>query len=213
MKSDAGKIPLTAGIGALCYHWCMTQPHSVFRLALIPLAILAVAAFAQREAAPRVVRLDPAVRDSMSTIFARFNRGWDQQQDLNTMERMLGTVRPGTLEYLGCLAGEVRGDTVVVTHLVDARRLRQLPQAVTGQCDSIPEIVGTWHTHPYHADTLNRARKSRELSFLDLKTFEESAWAVQLMIWDVDSLDAATKDTAGDVRHPAALDLQMAPPR
>ena len=68
----------------------MTQPRSVFRLALIPLAVLAVAAFAQREVAPRVVRLDPAVRDSMSTIFARFNRGWDQQQDLNTMDTHVG---------------------------------------------------------------------------------------------------------------------------
>jgi hypothetical protein len=187
-------------------------PAGLRPIVLLVLAAALAGDVRPHPSAPTVVRLLPSARDSMSRVFARFNQGWDQQQDLNTMERMLGTVRKGTLEYLGCLAGEVRGDTVVVTHLVDARGLRQLPQAVTGRCDSLSGIVGTWHTHPYHADTLNRAKKSPELSFLDLKTFAASEWAVQVMMWDVDSLDAATKDNAGDVRHPAWLDIAPAAP-
>lgn len=190
----------------------MTSSRRAVRLAALVVLVMFLAASARRRASTgAVVRVSALVRDSMSVIFARFNVGWDQQQDLNTMERMLGTVRKGTLEYLGCLGGERRGDTVIVTHLVQARGLRQLPQAVAGRCDSLPGIVGTWHTHPYHADTLNRAQKSRELSFLDLKTFAESEWAVQLMIWDVDSLDAATRDSAGEVRHPALIEFVRPP--
>lgn len=185
------------------------------RLLLLGVAVLLFSAFHPSAASSRaagVVRLDLAARDSMTRIFLRFNAGWDQQADLNTMERMLGTVRPGALEYLGCLAGEVRGDTVHITHLIGARRLRQLPQAVTGRCDSIPGVVGTWHTHPFHPDTLNRALKSRVLSERDLQSLQESPWRVQLMMWDADSLDAALRSDAGAVEHPASVEVVGAAP-
>ena len=53
------------------------------------------------------ITLSRAVLDSMNDIFEESNRNWDKLQDLNTMERMLGTVRPTQKEYLGCLQGSV----------------------------------------------------------------------------------------------------------
>ncbi len=192
-------------------HASRTTVTSLRRFLPIALALIG-GAWAARPlprgaSAPTVVTVRAGVLDTMGLVFERFNRNWDQQQDLNTLERMLGTTRPVTLEYLGCLQGEVRGDTVVVDGWLPARRLRQLPQAVTGRCDSLPRVVGTWHTHPYRPDTLNRPIKAPSLSAQDLQTFAESPWAVSLVLWDVDSVDAATKNAAGDLRHPAAVSV------
>ena len=101
--------------------------------------------------------LPRAVLDSMNVVFAESNLNWDKLQDLNTMERMLGTVRPTQREYLGCLQGEVAPPIVTVDGYVPARNMRRLQLAVTGSCDSIAGVIGSWHTHPFHADTANRA--------------------------------------------------------
>jgi len=115
-----------------------------------------------------------AVLDSMNVIFEESNRNWDQLRDLNTMERMLGTVRPTQKEYLGCLQGTVDVAAVTINGFLPARRMRQLQLAVSGTCDSLPHIIGSWHTHPFHADLENRPLKSRELSPQDLATFAAS---------------------------------------
>ncbi len=154
--------------------------------------------------AARILVLPTAARDSMGGIFATFNAHWDELADLNTLERMLGTVRPTQREYLGCLQGRVSGDTVWVDAWVPAAGMKQLQLAVTGSCDSVPRLVGTWHTHPYHADLNNLPIKERRLSPQDLETFGASALDATLVVWDVDSIDVATK-RGRSVAHPARL--------
>ncbi len=154
--------------------------------------------------AARVLVLPKAARDSMGGIFTMFNAHWDELADLNTLERMLGTVRPTQREYLGCLQGRVSGDTVWVDAWVPAAGMKQLQLAVTGSCDSVPRLVGTWHTHPYHADLNNLPVKERRLSPQDLETFGASTLDATLVVWDVDSIDTATK-RGRDVTHPARL--------
>jgi hypothetical protein len=124
--------------------------------------------------------------------------------DLNTLEQMLGTIRPTQREYLGCLQGMVEPDTIRVDGWVPAAEMRQLQLAVTGSCDSVPRVVGTWHTHPYRADLENRPIKERRLSSQDLETFRQSPYRVTLLMWDQDSLDAAVKQR-GRVVHPVVV--------
>jgi len=80
-----------------------------------------------------------------------------------------------------------------------------LQLAVTGTCDSLPRIIGSWHTHPFHADQDNRALKSRQLSPQDLATFAASTDQVAIIMWDRDSLDAAVKAPDGSIIHPASI--------
>jgi len=180
--------------------------RSMSRAALAGVLLLLSAAAPTGE--PRLegsVTLSRAVLDSMNDVFEESNRNWDKLQDLNTMERMLGTVRPTQKEYLGCLQGS--GDVAVVTvnGFLPARNMRQLQLAVTGTCDSLPRIIGSWHTHPFHADPDNRALKSRELSPQDLGTFAAGTDRVVIIMWDRDSLDAAVRAPDGSIIHPASI--------
>lgn len=154
-------------------------------------------------APPTVVLARPA-RDSMSVVFARFNEHWNELGDLNTLEKMLGTVRPTQREYLGCLQGTVTGDTVHIDGWVPAADMKQLQLAVAGSCDSVPRLIGTWHTHPYRADLQNLPIKEPRLSAQDLETFARSPLAVTLVMWDADSVDAAVRAGQGIV-HPASV--------
>jgi hypothetical protein len=89
--------------------------------------------------------------------------------------------------------------------LASARELRQLQFAVAGSCDAVDDVVGTWHTHPYRADSAGHAQKERGLSALDLRTFAAASDLVVIVMWDVDSLDVAAKRSDGTVHHPAPL--------
>jgi hypothetical protein len=181
---------------------------SLTAVARVPLVALALAWLTPRTRplpdAPLVVLARGAV-DSMNAAFARSNEHWNELADLNTMERMLGTIRPTQREFLGCLQGEVRGRTVRVDGWVSARDMKQLQLAVAGSCDSVARLVGTWHTHPYRADLQNRPLKERELSRRDLETFDSSGLAVTLVMWDQDSLDAAVHLPGEPVFHPAGV--------
>lgn len=157
--------------------------------------------------APAIV-LPRSVRDSMTVVFRTYNRNWDQLADLNTMEKMLGTIRPTQREYLGCLIGRVDGGTVYVARWVPARGMKQLQLAVGGSCDSIPGVVGTWHTHPYRADLNNLPVKEPALSAQDLETFARSRWAATLVMWDEDSLDAAARGADGGLSHPVPVRIE-----
>ena len=179
---------------------------------LLPLAApaaLLVAALAceTRPAEERgpVVVLARAARDSMNAAFARSNEHWDELADLNTMERMLGTIRPTQREYLGCLQGEVQGQTVRIDGWVPARGMKQLQLAVAGSCDSVPRLVGTWHTHPFRADLHNQPVKERQLSPQDLATFGAMRLGVTLVMWDRDSMDGAVRTRSGEVVHPVRV--------
>ena len=149
--------------------------------------------------------LQRAVRDSMSATWRDNNRHWDELADQNTLTQMLGTGKPTQHEYLACLMGRVARDTLWIEGAAAARRLKQLQFAVTGDCDALPGLVGTWHTHPYRAGQDGLPVKQRELSRQDLDTFAASRDLVTLVMWDADSLDAAAKRPYGGVRHPAAV--------
>jgi len=153
---------------------------------------------------PAIV-IPAAVRDSMNTVFLASNQHWNELRDLNTLERMLGTVRPTQREYLGCLQGTEHGGVVRVDGWVPARDMKQLQLAVAGSCEGVPRLVGTWHTHPYRADLQNLPLKERRLSSQDLETFRTSGYAAAIVVWDVDSLDAAVRAPDGATRHPVAV--------
>jgi hypothetical protein len=150
-----------------------------------------------------VVVLPAPIRDSMSAVWTENNRHWNELSDMNTLTQMLGTGKPTQREYLGCLTGYAARDTLWVRHIVPAADLKQLQFAVAGDCSSVAEVVGTWHTHPYRADPAGHALKERGLSALDLKTFAAARDLVTMVMWDADSLDLATKRPEGGVRHPA----------
>ncbi len=152
-----------------------------------------------------VIAIPGAVRDSMNAIFLRYNEHWDQLTDVNTLTQMLGTGRPTQREYLGCLRGHVSRDTLWVTDWEPARDMKQLQFAVAGSCDHLTDVVGTWHTHPYRADLHGAAIKESSLSKQDLATFTAGRDRVVLIVWDVDSFDAAARSADGPVLHPSLV--------
>ena len=156
----------------------------------------------------QVVILPAQTRGLMSALWVENNRHWDELADQNTLTQMLGSGRPTQREYLGCLLGEVAGDTLFVRRLVHARHLKQLQFAVAGDCLGVERLVGTFHTHPYRADPAGRALKERGLSPLDLRTFAAATDLVTMVMWDLDSLDVATKAVDGSVRHPATVQVR-----
>lgn len=159
-------------------------------------------------AAPGVLVMAPQVRDSINTIFLRFNKHWNELGETNTLTQMLGTGPPTQHEYLGCLVGHASGDTVWVTSWAPARDLKQFQFAVTGSCDSVADMVGAWHTHPYRAAPDGHALKEPGLSPHDLTTFSQGHDRVVIAAWDVDSLDAAVRAGDGTIRHPATVVVQ-----
>jgi hypothetical protein len=174
---------------------------------LIAAAALVLPPVPGTPAEPLVV-LRREARDSMSAVYRTYNRNWDRLAELNTLEKMLATVRPTQREYLGCMLGRTDGRVIHVDRWVPAKGMKQLPLAVTGSCDSLPGVVGTWHTHPYRADLENRPVKERSLSRQDVATFAESGWAVTLVMWDEDSVDAAARDSGGTIWHPVAVRIE-----
>lgn len=154
------------------------------------------------------VVLPAELRGRMDAIWVENNRHWDELAGQNTLTQLLGTGKPTQREYLGCLTGEVRGDTLFVRRLEPAADLKQLQFAVAGTCDGVAQVVGTFHTHPYRADPTGRPLKERDLSTLDLATFAQAPDLVALVMWDRDSLDIATKASDGSVRHPAGLTVR-----
>ena len=155
-----------------------------------------------------VVVVSPDLRGLMSALWVENNRHWDELADQNTLIQLLGTGKPTQREYLGCLSGDVAGDTLFVRRLVHARNLKQLQFAVAGDCEGVPDLVGTFHTHPYRADSAGRAVKERGLSPMDLRTFTQAPDVVTIVMWDLDSLDIAAKSPDGSVLHPVPLTVR-----
>jgi hypothetical protein len=175
------------------------------RVPLPLVAFLAVSLGAPPPPTPSVVVLPADLRGLMSALWVENNRHWDELADQNTLTQLLGSGKPTQREYLGCLVGDVSGDTLFIRRLVPAEHLKQLQFAVAGDCDGVERLVGTFHTHPYRADSAGRAVKERGLSAMDLKTFAAAPDMVTMVMWDLDSLDVATKAGDGGVRHPMPL--------
>ena len=154
---------------------------------------------------PAIVVIARPVRDSINAIWLRNNLHWNELTDQNTLTQMLGTGKPTQHEYLGCLIGRVSGDTVYVTGWRPSRHMHQWQFAVTGDCKHTQQLIGTWHTHPYRADTANRPLKERVLSATDLATFSKGQERVVIAAWDADSVDAAVRARDGTIRHPAVV--------
>jgi len=181
---------------------------------LLCLALAAGVPLAARRPGPAtIVVVERPVLDSMSAIWTSGNANWDQLADLNWMERSLGTVRATQREYLGCLQGELRGDSAIVRGFVPARNMKRLMLAVTGDCSGVAGYLGTFHTHPYLADTQNRATKQRFLAPQDLMSFRDSEDRLALVVWDVDSLDAAIRVSDDSILHPALVVVREAAER
>ena len=158
---------------------------------------------AQEPARPiTVVVIPAAIRDSMSLLWAQSNRNWNDSSQAAATLSQFAAARP-TRAYFGCLTGDVAGDTVLVRHLMPAANVRRGQFSITGDCSNVPQLVGTWHTHPYRAGFEGHAIKERALSGVDLRTFTAGNDLVTVVLWDADSLDLATKGPAGQLRHPA----------
>lgn len=152
-----------------------------------------------------VLAVVSAVWDSMDAVWSRSNEHWNELGDQNTLTQMLGTGKPTQVEYMGCLSGSIIGDTLWVREWAPAREMKQLQFAVTGRCDHMRNVVGTFHTHPYRADSAGAALKEPGLSAQDLKTFAAGRDRVIIVVWDVDSIDAAIRAADGSIVHPAPI--------
>lgn len=155
--------------------------------------------------APVTIVLDTGVRDSMNAIWSRSNLHWNELSDQNTLTQLTGSGKPTQREYMGCLRGRRYGGTIRVFATEPAHDMRQLQFAVTGNCNGVQDLVGTWHTHPYRADSTGHALKEPGLSRQDLATFAGGLDEAVVAVWDVDSMDAAARDMDGTVLHPVDL--------
>src|SRR5437899_9757595 len=81
-----------------------------------------------------VVILPTQTRGLMSALWVENNRHWDELADQNTLTQLLGSGKPTQREYLGCLVGDVSGDTLFIRRFVQAKHLKQLQFAVAGDC-------------------------------------------------------------------------------
>jgi hypothetical protein len=176
------------------------------RLAAFFASLVVVAAASHRAHDPVIV-IAPAVRDSLNSTWSVANRHWNEISDQNMLTQALGTGgRPTQKEYLGCLIGDTDADTFHVIGLVPAHDMKRFQFAVTGSCDSVPGVIGTFHTHPYRAaPTGDAPLKEPGLSKQDLMTFMGGTDRALIVVWDVDSLDVALRSTDGRVVHPALL--------
>jgi hypothetical protein len=172
-------------------------------LAIAAASLLALGA--RRRADDPVIVIPPAVRDSLNSVWTQANLHWNEIADQNTLTQALGTGKPTQKEYLGCLIGDANADTFHVIGWVPAHDMKRFQFAVTGSCDSIPGAIGTFHTHPYRADSAGGALKEPGLSAQDLMTFTTGGDRALIVVWDVDSLDVALRASDGHVVHPALL--------
>lgn len=183
-------------------------------LALLPFVLApphggapALSSPAGGDAVEAVVLPEP-VFESMNDRFLENNEHWDEApvRKGSARFRMPGTGRHTPLEYMGCLQGEVEGDTLRIRGWTEARDLVQFQFGVDGSCDHVRDHVGTWHTHPFRIEVVGGDPvKERSLSPADLETFGEGGDLVIVAVWDVDSLDVAARAAGGGVEHPAPL--------
>lgn len=153
---------------------------------------------------PAVVITD-SVRAEMDSIFRESNTHWNELAGESQLAQMLGTGRPTQREYMGCLHGRAAGDTIWVYRTSPAHGMKRFQFAVAGTCDHVPDLVGTWHTHPFRAALDGNALKERTLSAKDLGTFATGSDRALVVVWDNDSTDVAVRTVNGSIKHPSAL--------
>lgn len=167
--------------------------------------LIAIAGGAARLPRDPAVTVPSSVRDSLNSVWMQANLHWNEIADQNTLTQALGTGKPTQKEYLGCLIGDTDGDTFHVIGWIPAHDMKRFQFAVTGNCDSVPGAIGTFHTHPFRAGPAGETLKEPGLSAQDLSTFTDGTDRVLIVVWDVDSLDVALRASDGRVVHPALL--------
>lgn len=192
-----------------------TSRHRAWLCRALLVPVLLAAAVAAREAPlpptsipVRVILVANDVRDSMNMVFLHSTSGWRKYPTyVNAANYGRGT--PIWQETMRCLRGHISTDTLWITAWESPRGERAFAAAVTGECDDRADAVGSWHTHPWRADSIAKPIKTRELSIGDLRAFRASADRVALAQWDRDSIAGAVRAFNGSVQYPVPVQVQL----
>jgi hypothetical protein len=192
-----------------------SRSRALRRTVLFP-ALFAGAIFARSAPLPpnpralRVILIANDVRDSMNMVFLHSTLGWRKYPDRNN-PATFGRGTPIWREAMRCLRGRVSTDTLWITSWEEPRGLRAFAAAVTGECDDRDDAVGSWHTHPWRADSLEQRIKIRELSVGDLREFRASSDRISLAQWDRDSISGAIRAFNGSIQYPVPVLMELRP--
>lgn len=156
----------------------------------------------------RVILVANDVRDSMNLVFLHSTSGWKRYQpNVNPMNYGRGS--PIWRETMRCLHGRISTDTLWITSWEAPRGMRAFAAAVTGECDDSDDAVGSWHTHPWRADSLQHPIKTRGLSVGDLRAFRASSDRISLAQWDRDSIAGAMRAFNGSMQYPIPVLVEL----
>jgi hypothetical protein len=180
-------------------------PRILFLPALVCTALAARSAPLPPTSLPlRVILVANDVRDSMNIVFLHATSGWkNYHRNVNPM--IYGRGSPVWREAMRCLHGKISTDTLWITSWEAPRGERAFAAAVTGECDDSDDAVGSWHTHPWRADSLQHAVKTRGLSVGDLRAFRASSDRISLAQWDRDSISGAVRAFNGSLQYPISV--------
>jgi len=183
------------------------------RVLVVPV-LIAVAVAARESPLPptsipiRVILVANDVRDSMNMVFLHSTAGW-RKYPTYVNAAIFGRGTPIWQETMRCLRGHTSLDTLWITAWEAPRGERAFAAAVTGECDDRADAVGSWHTHPWRADSVSRPIKVRELSVGDLRAFRSSADRIALAQWDRDSIAGAVRAFNGSVQYPVPVRVEL----
>lgn len=184
-------------------------PRRLFVPVLVCIALAARSAPLPPTSIPlRVILVANDVRDSMNVVFLHSTSGWkNYHPNVNPMNYGRGS--PIWRETMRCLHGRISSDTLWITSWEAPRGERAFASAVTGECDDSDDAVGSWHTHPWRADSLQHPLKTRGLSVGDLRAFRASSDRISLAQWDRDSISGAVRDFNGSMQYPIAVQVEL----
>ena len=156
----------------------------------------------------RVILVANDVRDSMDMVFLHSTSGW-RKKNANVNPANFGRGTPIWRETMRCLHGRISTDTLWITSWESPRGERAFAAAVTGECDDADDAVGSWHTHPWRSDSMEKPMKTRGLSVGDLRAFRASADRISLAQWDRDSISGAIRSFNGSVQYPVPVLVEL----
>jgi hypothetical protein len=156
----------------------------------------------------RVILVANDVRDSMNMVFLHSTSGW-RKKNANINPANFGRGTPIWRETMRCLHGRISTDTLWITSWRSPRGERAFAAAVTGECDDADDAVGSWHTHPWRADSMQKPLKTPGLSVGDLRAFRASADRISLAQWDRDSISGAIRSFNGSVQYPVPVVVEL----
>lgn len=184
-------------------------PRALLLPALVCSALAARSAPLPTTAIPiRVILVANDVRDSMNLVFLHSTSGWKKYHpNVNPMNYGRGS--PIWRETMRCLHGKVSTDTLWILSWEAPKGERAFAAAVTGDCTDSDDAVGSWHTHPWKADSLQHPIKTRGLSVGDLRAFRASSDRISLAQWDRDSITGAVRSFNGAMQYPIAVQVEL----